>query len=199
MEIVAIVAAGIWAIYTFVYVERIKPSHDVPQVTMTGSLQRLGERNGLVAFRYSVDIRNTGHVRFTTIATAFTAVGVRYAPQGVRTPKNGLGDAPYERDAHEVFRTAIYRDMSLGNLAGGHGGKYQIDPGMTIPESGIFFVRRKDFDEVLLSASLASSKYERHFPTRVSVDSYGDVEFDSLNKDPDFNFLQEIVDRASLW
>ena len=48
VEIVAIVAAGIWAIYTFVYVERLKPAWARPDVGLTASLHKLGERNGLV-------------------------------------------------------------------------------------------------------------------------------------------------------
>ena len=199
VEIVAIIAAGIWAIYTFVYIERIKPSYDTPQVTMTGTLQREGERNGLVAFRYNVLFRNTGHVQLVTIATAFSAIGLRYASPGRRVSRQSSGVTTYERDAREVSRTPVYRVVSLGNLAGGRGGLYEIDPGNEIPESGIFFVRRADFDEVLLTASLAYAKYKRHYPTKVSVTPDGDVEFYSASNDPQYDYLQEIVDRTSLW
>lgn len=199
VEIAAIIAAGAWAIYTFVYIERIKPSYDTPQLLMTGTLQREGERNGLIAFRYNVIIRNTGQVQLVTIATAFSAIGVRYASPGRRAPPQSSGVTTFERDAREVSRTPVYRLISLGNLAGGRGGVYEIDPGVEIPESGIFFVRRADFDEVVLSVSIAYARYKRHYPTKVSVRADGDVEFDPNNNDPQYDFLQEIVDRTSLW
>jgi hypothetical protein len=42
VEVVAIIAAGIWALYTFVYAERVKPASEPPTVLLTGSMHMPG-------------------------------------------------------------------------------------------------------------------------------------------------------------
>ena len=60
VEILAIVAAGAWAFYTFVYENQIKPTLEKPEAQVESVLTKLGERNGLVAVRSRVTIANVG-------------------------------------------------------------------------------------------------------------------------------------------
>ena len=62
VEVVAIVAAGAWAFYIFAYENRIKPSWASPEVNFTATMQRLGERNGLIAVRVHQTMHNFGTV-----------------------------------------------------------------------------------------------------------------------------------------
>jgi hypothetical protein len=43
-DVVAIVAAGVWAFYVFAYENRIKPSLAGPEVNVVASMQRLNVR-----------------------------------------------------------------------------------------------------------------------------------------------------------
>src|ERR1700727_3009702 len=63
VEVIAIVAAGIWAFYVFAYENRIKPSMASPEVDITSSIQRLSERNGLIAVGVRLELRNIGTVK----------------------------------------------------------------------------------------------------------------------------------------
>jgi hypothetical protein len=56
VEIVAIVAAGIWAFYVFVYENRIKPTLQPPDVTITGSIERIGRVHGLDTIRLTTAV-----------------------------------------------------------------------------------------------------------------------------------------------
>lgn len=85
VEVVAILAAGAWALYTFVYDQRIKPASEPPSVVLTGSLQRVGERGDKVQMQYHVTLRNTGQTRIYTIADGIVAVGLRYVPSRTAT------------------------------------------------------------------------------------------------------------------
>lgn len=84
VEVIAILAAGAWAIYTFIYEQRIVPASQPPSVTLTGSLQRIAERGGMVQMEYRATLRNTGHTRVYVIAEGFAAVGLRYARDAAR-------------------------------------------------------------------------------------------------------------------
>jgi hypothetical protein len=61
IEIVAIIAAGAWAFYVFIYENRIKPSFAKPDINVTASIQRLGERNGMIAIGLRTDFPQCRH------------------------------------------------------------------------------------------------------------------------------------------
>ncbi|HEV3153864.1 MAG TPA: hypothetical protein VGZ02_08685 [Candidatus Baltobacteraceae bacterium] len=201
VEVIAILAAGIWAIYTFVYEERIKPASEPPQVSMTGSLVRQGERSGLLEYSYNVVVHNIGHQRVYVIATGFSANGERFKtipkPYTRVTPQNGLTE--YDRDARSVSESSVYRliqytryaDPALKNA-------YELDPGDEVPYSGVFLVRAGSYDELTMFATLAFSRYERTFPVQTQILG-GTVQFKPRNRDPDFETLQITLARASVW
>lgn len=202
VEIVAIILAGIWAIYVFVYIERVKPVLAEPRVLMTGSLQRVGNQGGLTALEFTGSIRNSGEVTVHLIASAFTASGVRFTTRG--TPANIVmfhgSYTQYLRDARVLSRTPVYRAVDLTRFVKpAYGGGYDISPGEAIPFSGIFLVRRRDFDEVTLDASIAYSKIERVYPTTVQMNGLGVLLLESTNHDPDYDSLQVTLARVMLW
>ncbi len=198
VEVLAILAAGIWGVYVFVYEQRIKPAEAPPQIVVTGSLQRGVAHDGLLPIRYSVTIRNTGQLPFYTIAMAYAATGIRNAPGGVSKDTEDGVPLVFERYAHPKITEPIYREVNLGSRSAKGSGGYDVDPGGEIPESGIFFVRTNEFDEVTLSVSVAFSKFDRVYPTRVLLNRRGDVLFASQSGDPSYDFYQVIVDRTTL-
>ena len=109
IEVVAIIIAGFWAFYVFVYENRIKPSFENPDVNVTASMQRLGERNGLVAVGMRVDLHNLGSVKTNFIGIAINVSGERVVPSTPPPP-------PQRPGSHYVFngfyrtqgRTTVY-------------------------------------------------------------------------------------------
>jgi hypothetical protein len=204
VEIVAIVAAGVWAIYTFIYVEHIKPAGETPRILVTGTLEREGERDGLVALRYNATIRNAGETPIYLLGTAFSGNGLRFTTNStphVSTMDAG-GSALFERDAHTRSSTPIYRTWQLSSYAGTsyHGG-YELEPGEVLPLSDVFLVRGKDFDEVRLNATVAYTKIARVHPTNVHINSRdGRVFFTPASgADPDFDYIEVTLARTMLW
>ncbi|HET9392998.1 MAG TPA: hypothetical protein VFO29_05735 [Candidatus Rubrimentiphilum sp.] len=202
VEIVAIILAGAWAIYVFIYVERVKPVIGEPRVLLTGSLQRVGAKGDLTALEYTGSIRNAGLSTVYLIATAVTATGVRFTTQG--TPANVTmfngSLTQYLRDARVSSRSTVYRVVNLTRFVKpSYGGGFGIAPGESIPFSGIFLVPRKDFDEITLDASIAYSKVEHTFPTTVKTNPLGVALLQSTNHDPDYFSLQVTLARTMLW
>jgi hypothetical protein len=203
VEVVAIVLAGIWAIYTFIYLERIKPGMQEPRIVMTGSMHKLGEQRGLVAMEFNMTLRNAGQTTVYLIAAAFTGTGVRFTTAGMPSTStlfNG-SQTVFTRDAKIASRTTVYRLVSLTRFANpSYGGGYTIAPNEAVPFSGVFLVRKKDFDEIALDASIGYTKVDsRVYPTRARINPVGVTLIEPANHDPDFDSLQVTLARVMLW
>src|SRR5215471_14034803 len=72
VEIAAFVAAGAWAIYTFVYQTRIAPLFLPPHEIVSMNAQRLGETPANYLERVDVTLRNDGNVDVDTAALTIT-------------------------------------------------------------------------------------------------------------------------------
>ena len=199
VEVVAIVLAGIWALYTFVYEERIKPAGEPASIVVTGSLQRQAERNGLVELAYDVTLKNTGSTRVYIAAAGFAADGIRFtaSPLYQRRPDGSFTE--YDRDAHMSYRRSVYRVEQFTKYANkSFTSGYDIGPGEEVPYSGFFAVRRSDYDEVVMYASIAYGKLDKTYPTRSELRS-GAIIFSSANHDPELNTIEVALARTSLW
>jgi len=49
VQMIAIAAAGVWAFYTFIYEDRIKPAEETPVLVAEARLTPVGRRNEIVA------------------------------------------------------------------------------------------------------------------------------------------------------
>jgi hypothetical protein len=203
IEIVAILAAGIWAIYVFAYEQRIKPAAQPPSVLISGSLHKLGERNGLVQLGYKGTLRNTGSTGVSLIALGFTAVGFRYATRGTPVLSTlAPGATLYQRDARVSARELVYRATELERFVDRrYGGDLTLSPGEEIPFSGIFLVKRGEFDSITFYGSAAFTKIAKigAYPTTIGYTRDGAVTFDSPNHDPNFHALEVTLDQLTLW
>jgi len=75
VEIVAIVAAGLWALYTFVYVQRIKPLSEAPEFSVGVTVDQGATINGVVFLTIRKRLENTGNVPIDVAAEALSVYG----------------------------------------------------------------------------------------------------------------------------
>ena len=80
VEVVAILAAGGWALYQFVYVEKIKPSHEPPEISITTTLQEVGRHNDIAAISATITIQNKSKVRINVVSAYYNVSGYKIAP-----------------------------------------------------------------------------------------------------------------------
>ena len=200
VEVAAIIAAGAWAVYTFVYAEHVKPASEAPAVTMTGSLHRMGERNGLIQYSFNAVVRNIGLSRVYIIADSLTVEGATYTTQGTPYTVTSGPETVYERSGRILRTIPIFRDTELSRYANA---KYRlgyiIDPGEEQPFSAIFLVRQGDADSITLYGAVAFAKYARLHPTRIAYSPYGAAYFSSLDNESDFYMFENALAHATLW
>lgn len=203
IEIVAIVAAGVWALYVFAYEQRIKPAGEPAALLLTGSLHRLGEHDGLVQLGFSGTTRNIGQSEVHFIAESFVAEGLTYAKQAASSadrPAEGL--YTYQRDARVASRAVVYRVVELSNLVRkSYGSSFSLAPGQAVPFSGIFLVKAGAYDSVALYGSIAFTKtrIEGGYPTKVLRAPNEAVYFDSANHSHDYDSIEVTLDQVSMW
>jgi hypothetical protein len=202
VEIVAIVAAGLWALYVFAYEQRFKPASEPPSLRLTGSLYKLGTHKGLVQLAIKATISNNGSTNATLIATGFTADGLRYAPNRVPALDRSEGLTLYQRDAHVVSRTLIYRTVEMTRLASPkYSSSFTLQPGQELPYSAIFAIKAGQFDAVALYGSIAYSKRDvvGAFPMRTALTPTNAVYFAATNANSDYSSAEVTLDQISLW
>ncbi len=178
VEVVAILAAGIWAFYVFAYENRIKPSMASPEVDVTASIQRLSERNGLIAVGVRLRLHNIGTVKAHFLGVALNVYGQRVLaeqphPLSEAHPLRYEYDGFYRADARiPVFSYAYV--TQLGDPSTGQ--DTELDPGTTVENYRTFYVPKGRFDLLTVGINAPYTKLEgKTIPTHLVVHPGGDV------------------------
>ncbi len=147
IEIIAILAAGFWAFYVFVYENRIKPSFTDPQIDVRATLQETSRRGGAIGVLLKTEIRNLGTVRVYFAGYSVTVLGKRMTLAAHPVPPAPNSD----QDASAFFTlsrpTAVYGFgviTYLGNATSQHG--LELEPGGDVEQEHTFFIPENRFD-----------------------------------------------------
>jgi hypothetical protein len=123
VEVVAIVLAGCWAMYVFVYENRIRPANAPPEITIAGQLVREGHRNGFEIVDVRTQMKNVGTVPVEYLGFAETLRGSAFLSRAPRA--RGHSDEMEWTPFYSFGRpTTIYQRAfvtSAGNAAEEHG------------------------------------------------------------------------------
>lgn len=150
VEVVAIVAAGLWGFYVFIYQERIKPAAEPAALAPSVAIDRLGRDARRDILRITVTLRNTGKTEFDIAADAYNVWGERYGTRQVR----GQLDASNKRSVTylvpRVSKTLLaskseLRDATAGGMKDFH---VIIEPGAQEQFSDVLVVPRGAYDVI---------------------------------------------------
>lgn len=178
VEVVAILAAGIWAFYVFAYENRIKPSLARPEIDVTASIQRLSERNGLIAVGVRLQLHNIGTVRAHFVGVALNVYGQRVVPAQPH-PASGMHTVQYQyRGFYRTdARVPVYSYAYVTQLGDPSTGQdTALDPGTTIENYRTFYVPKGRFDLLTVGIDAPYTKFEdKTVPTHIVVHPGGSV------------------------
>jgi hypothetical protein len=117
VEIVAIVAAGIWALYTFVYEQRIKPLSEPAEFSVPTTVTQGPTVNGVVFLTIHKRLENTGNVPIDIAAEALNVYGEKILNSSKRVQ---LVKTPYAFELRaDVPRRPVALLFSKINLRSG--------------------------------------------------------------------------------
>jgi len=185
VEIVAILAAGIWAFYVFIYENRIVPSQAQPEVNFSASLQKVSEHNGLIGVRLDTEIKNIGTVEahFVGVATAVVAqrIDPLSSPRPIVVKDNQVYSPRYYRASAFVPAYEYGYVTKLGDPRFTH--DLPLDPGNDSRSETVFYVPAGRFDRLQVFMIGLYTRYDdKTIPTRLFVDADGLPKF---SKHPD--------------
>jgi hypothetical protein len=170
VEILAIVAAGIWAFYTFVYENQIKPANSEPVAQVESSLTRLGEKNGLIAVQSHLEIKNVGQAEIWLYGITETVLGSTVRRREKLATASPGDDRDYDlTDDVGWTRSDPTRVFAFGTLANiadsrSHSG-WNVRVGNSVPFDRVFYVSAGRFDELqtVVSVLFASKRVPQSF------------------------------------
>jgi hypothetical protein len=170
VQTVAIIAAGAWAVYTFIYQAKIAPGLEPPSLSVTSTLAEVGHKGDQVAIRSTVTRTNVGHTGVRLLAITYNVVGskVHFAdkiwpgpePEMDLSQANSVTAARYYAEPeHEVI---VRHGMLFEGAAHEDGGRDAPDsvlnPGETISRDMIFYADRAEFDAVRFQVTMTYEK-----------------------------------------
>jgi hypothetical protein len=176
IEMVAILAAGIWAFYVFVYENRILPSLAQPNVSITATLQKHGVHNGLVAVELSTSIRNIGTVRAHFLGIVTVVYGQKIAAYASAQPafqtRNDYRLAAFYHLSQRVPVYAIGYVTALGDPT--TKADLPLEPGGESSTDDVFYVPAGRFDRLDVYVVAQYTRHdEKPIPTRIAWRTLG--------------------------
>jgi len=169
VEAVAIVAAGLWAFYIFVYQEDIKPANDPAAVVVSISIHRLGRDAIHDILVVNTDYHNVGKTEIDIAADGFDLWGIRYDSRSRLRGSLGPTKADIFNDIPERSRTLVRASMELRAAAvGGDANRHVImEPGSTETLTETVVVPRGAYDA--LEAFVIASPIKTSEKNKVNV------------------------------
>jgi hypothetical protein len=154
VQTLAILGAGAWGVYTFVYEARIKPGLAPPVVSVTTGLAKAGERDGHVAIRSTVTRRNVGETGVRVLGLVYNVSGIRVR-FGADAASSGEAAGAYALDEPG---TVILRQGKLFAGATDGGEPSDLNPGEAVSRDSIVYADAKAYDFVRFEVSLVYTK-----------------------------------------
>ncbi len=178
IEIAAIALAGIWAIYVFVYENRIKPMIAPPDVVFSAQMERAGTHDGFAVVRVLTHVKNVGTVPAQFLGYSLTILGSRFEPRA---------QARRESSDEEVLQpfysfskpVVVYRDAFLTRAADPSlKSDLRLGPGESADEDKVAYAPLATFDHLSLKiVALYVKNANGPIPVTLSYDAGGVPQF----------------------
>jgi hypothetical protein len=167
-QTVALILAGAWGVYTFIYQERIAPALAPPTLSVTSVLEKAGRHGDLMAIHCGVTRTNVGQSSVRILGLAYNVSGIKehFLTGAGMNPgfENALGDAGVVNRARyqlEPERQEVI--LQNGTLfAGAHAGgsPSELNPEEAVTRNMVFYADRSRFDRVRLQVSLVYGRLD---------------------------------------
>ena len=148
VEVLAIVAAGIWAFYTFIYQEKIKPAGEPAALDDTITVQQIGHDRTRDVLDIAMHFHNYGKTEIDIAADGYNLWGDRYATTITHHVSGPANDRTIGTDDAQISHHLISSFVELRQDAvGGQSNKNTtIEPGGIITITKVVVIPRGVYD-----------------------------------------------------
>jgi hypothetical protein len=172
LQTIAIVMAAIWAIWKFIYEDRILPDRIPPHVIMTSEMEKIGSRDSITAIRVKVDIHNTSKRKVYVLSSWYHIAGSRIDTYDLANVdfsgalKNNMNDQNITRRTPRYFYDKDFTIVEAGKLLD-NGWWFEADEEFS--KSFIVFLPENKYDLIKLRADVNVAKHIEPFVDRWEV------------------------------
>ena len=152
IEIIAILAAGLWALYTFVYEQRIKPLSESPSFAFPTDVEQGPTINGVAFLTIHRGLQNNGNVPIDVAAEALSVYGETIAARSSAIYKTSRWKVSVEDDVPRYKEKLLYSYARLrkGAAGGNQRSGFLVPPHSSASEDFLVAVPKKQFPVVFV-------------------------------------------------
>jgi hypothetical protein len=160
VEVVAVIAAGVWAFYTFIYQEKIKPASEPASLDDTITVQRVGHDRTRDIIEVAIHLHNGGKTEIAIAADGYNVWGDRYATAVTHTTLDASHVQWVNNDYPRISRRLIQSFVELRDAAaGGQPGKYTtLEPDGVVTIPSIIVIPRGVYDVIHAQVTAVPAK-----------------------------------------
>ncbi len=168
-EIVAIVAAAIWALYVFVYQESIKPASQPPELQPTYTVEHALLPDGNEFVKVRTELRNNGASTIYMAGLSMNIYGERFENVDVSIESDpSSGSVHANRTLKRTTPVFLYASAFLLKPFGRKDEELNIQPSTSFNGFGNFAIAPRQYDVVLVSLEWCFTKDPNgHWPARI--------------------------------
>jgi hypothetical protein len=175
IEAAALIAAGAWAFYTFIYQEKIKPAEDPASLEANVSLDRVGHDATRDVLEVSVHWHNNGKTEIEVAADGYNVYGDRYARSESQTVRDSANRYAFHHDDQLVSHQLIDSFAELRATAiGGSTSHTTIEPDGTVTIPYTIVIPRGKYDVIYAQVIAVPVKTPVHPRVRVEIIRHAD-------------------------
>lgn len=145
----AILFAGFWGVYTFIYKDIIVPARRPPAVTLTAKIEELNRADGMILVRAQLVVANRGDAKVWVPTLWWNVYGVSYGRED-RTASRFTTDVRplLQRGDQSVSRFSNVRLVEIVAAGRVPNHEYWFQPNDEAIQEQLFFVPESQFDAV---------------------------------------------------
>ena len=176
-QTVALILAGAWGVYTFVYQEQIAPALAPPTLSVSSLLEKAGRHDDQSAIRCAVTRTNVGKSSVRVLGLTYNLTGIK--EHFLKGSAANPGFSMPSGNASQVIRTRHQLEPALEEIilqngilfAGAHtdGSPSDLNPEEAVTRDMILYADRSRFDRVRLQVSLVYARLDDP-PTPLSLE-----------------------------
>jgi hypothetical protein len=196
VEIIAILAAGVWALYTFVYEQRIKPLAEEPAFSVPTIVDQGATTNGVVFLTIHKRLQNTGNVSIDVAAEALSVYGeqiVERATHEERTETSTRVEVSADVPRKPVTLLFSMAKLRSGAVGGNPRTNFFVSPHSSLEEDYLIAVRAKTYPVVLIVRKdyIAKAPIDPKVAVRIVKTRFGAYDLRSLQLQGEYDSQTE--------
>lgn len=167
IQTLAIVLAGAWGVYTFIYEAKIAPGLAPPSVSVTSTLEKVGQRGDVVAIRSTVTRTNVGQTEVRVLGLTYNVMGIK-----ARFAEGSAVSSMMSEDvsgSSMIAQARYYDEPEGGEVLLRHGMLFEgastqpsspsgLNPGEAVSRDLVFYADTTRFDSIRFLVELSYAK-----------------------------------------